>query len=79
MGRTYLDVKQVAERLGVSQKTVRREVRSGRLPAIRIGRLIRIAEGDEKVLTFAPETATSPSRGDAETGARNFSQRARLS
>lgn len=51
--RKYLSVKEIAEHLGVSEKTVRAAVRSGRLPAIRIGRLIRIAEGDEAKLAYA--------------------------
>jgi excisionase family DNA binding protein len=38
----YLTVGQVAELLGVNHKTIRREIESGRLPAVRVGRLIRI-------------------------------------
>jgi excisionase family DNA binding protein len=38
----YLTVRQAAALLGVDHKTIRREIASGRLPALRIGRIIRI-------------------------------------
>jgi excisionase family DNA binding protein len=41
-----LDIPAVARRLGVSGKTIRRAIDRGDLPAIRLGRLIRIAEDD---------------------------------
>lgn len=37
-----LDVKAVATRLGVSEKTVRREIKRGALAAERVGRSVRI-------------------------------------
>jgi excisionase family DNA binding protein len=40
-----LSVAAVAERLGVSQKTVRRMIDRGELPAHRVGKLLRIGEG----------------------------------
>lgn len=40
---SLLTTEQVADRLQVHEETVRRYVRSGELPAIRKGRLIRIA------------------------------------
>jgi excisionase family DNA binding protein len=39
-------VRQTADRLGVSTKTIRRWIASGELPHYRIGRSIRIAEFD---------------------------------
>jgi len=42
----YLSPRQVAERLGVSVKTVSRRIADGELRAARIGRLIRIAAAD---------------------------------
>jgi len=50
-----LTVAQVAARLAVSQKSVYRLVRSGALPATRVGRAIRIDEGDLAVLRVHPE------------------------
>ena len=41
-----LTVKQVAERLATSEKTVRRLIDAGELPVIRFGRLIRVAPAD---------------------------------
>jgi excisionase family DNA binding protein len=40
----FLSVAEVAKRLDVSEKTVRRKIASGELPAHRVGRLIRIGE-----------------------------------
>jgi excisionase family DNA binding protein len=42
----YLTVKEVAERLRLHPITVRRLIASGRLPAVRIGRAVRVREGD---------------------------------
>jgi excisionase family DNA binding protein len=40
------DVATVASRLDVSEKTVRRMIDRGELPAHRVGRLLRISDGD---------------------------------
>jgi excisionase family DNA binding protein len=40
----YISVREAAKRLDVSEKTVRRKIAAGELPAHRVGRLIRIAE-----------------------------------
>jgi excisionase family DNA binding protein len=52
-----LSVQQVAARLGVSQVTVRRLYRAGKIPASRVGRLIRIAE--PAVDTYLSESRVS--------------------
>lgn len=44
-----LTVEQTAERLAVCGKTVRRLVASGALPALRVGRAVRISEDDLRV------------------------------
>jgi excisionase family DNA binding protein len=41
-----LSVRDAADRLGVSTKTIRRWIASGELPHYRLGRSIRIAESD---------------------------------
>lgn len=42
----FLGVAGVAKRLDVSQKTVRRKIAAGELPALRVGKLLRISERD---------------------------------
>jgi excisionase family DNA binding protein len=41
-GAGYLSVAEVAELLAVDHKTVRRLIESGALPALRVGRVIRV-------------------------------------
>ena len=55
---TSISINAAAERLGVSPKTIRRLISSGRLPASRIGeRLIRLSVADvDAVLTRIPTT-----------------------
>jgi excisionase family DNA binding protein len=43
-GERFLSIAEVAKRLGVSVKTVRRKIGSGELPAHRVGKLLRIGE-----------------------------------
>jgi excisionase family DNA binding protein len=43
-GERFLSVAEVAARLDVSEKTVRRKIASGDLPAHRVGKLLRIGE-----------------------------------
>lgn len=44
----YLTAEQVARDLGVCKDTVYRLARSGRLPHLRLGRLVRFDRGDVK-------------------------------
>jgi excisionase family DNA binding protein len=44
--RRLLPIEEAADRLGVSPYTVRRLVWSGRLPHVRIGRLVRVDSAD---------------------------------
>ena len=46
----FYSVKQVAEKLGLSAKTIRRWIDVGELPVHRLGRSIRITESD--LITF---------------------------
>lgn len=59
----WASVKEVAERLGLSESTVRRYVRQGILPAVRlpIGRGLRLRWSD--VLSRLPNAETLPSEG----------------
>jgi excisionase family DNA binding protein len=45
-GERFFSVAEVAVRLAVSEKTVRRKIQSGDLPAHRLGKLLRISERD---------------------------------
>jgi excisionase family DNA binding protein len=60
-----LSVEQVAERLGLHVRTVRGYIRSGRLPAVRIGKQYRIARPDLDALTGRP-TTTPPAAAHVE-------------
>ncbi len=42
----FVTAKATADRIGVSEKTVRRWIASSELPAHRLGRSVRIAEAD---------------------------------
>jgi excisionase family DNA binding protein len=46
LGERFLSVAEVAVKLGVSQKTIRRKISSGELHAQRVGRLLRIRARD---------------------------------
>ena len=58
-----LTISQVAQRVGISVRTVRREIRKGRLPATKLGyRTVRVSETDlaiylekRKVLPSIPD------------------------
>ena len=41
-----MSASEIAERLGASEKWVRRKIADGALPAHRVGRLLRVAEAD---------------------------------
>ena len=46
MEQEYFSIKQVCARLGVSRMTLRRWIDSGKLPAYKLGRLVRIKAED---------------------------------
>lgn len=49
-----LTVKEVADRLRVAPITVRRHIAAGRLPAVRVGRLVRVEEASVVRFTARP-------------------------
>jgi excisionase family DNA binding protein len=55
----FLSVAEVAQRLGVAEKTVRRRIATGDLPAQRVGKLIRV---NERILTSSL-TPARPRKG----------------
>ena len=63
---TYLTVAEVAETLKLNQQTVRNWIDQGTLPALRVGRRVRIKRSDfERIL------AESYSGGSAASGGRS--------
>jgi excisionase family DNA binding protein len=59
-GERFLSVAEVAKRLDVAEKTVRRKIASGELPAHRVGKLLRIGERD--LVAFVPRTRLANGR-----------------
>jgi excisionase family DNA binding protein len=50
----FLSVKEAAQLLNVSEKVVRADITRGRLPAYRVGRLVRIRRSDLELLAITP-------------------------
>jgi excisionase family DNA binding protein len=55
-GERFLSIAEVAKRLDVSEKTVRRKVASGDLPAHRVGKLLRVSEGNLRAYVTRPRS-----------------------
>ena len=56
--RRLLTIRETAERLAVSQRTVQRLLKNGALPAFRVGGSVRISEDElERWLYEGPEAA----------------------
>jgi excisionase family DNA binding protein len=63
----YLTVKETAEHLKLNQQTVRNWIDQGRLPAVRIGRRVRIPRSDlERILTEGLTAPAEPEPSSAE-------------
>lgn len=61
---TFLTVAEVAELLKVNQQTVRNWIDHGRLPAVRVGRRVRIKRSDlDRILEAGYQGGNSPSAG----------------
>ncbi len=56
----YLTVQECADLLAVHHKTIRGLIESGELPALRVGRVWRIARGDLGALTYRPPGSATP-------------------
>ncbi|MEW5945739.1 MAG: helix-turn-helix domain-containing protein [bacterium] len=59
-GDFWLDIRESAKRLGTSEKTVRRYIKSGRLRARKISGVWFVGFGKTAPAADAPETATAP-------------------
>jgi excisionase family DNA binding protein len=60
MSTTFLTIQQTAEKLSVSPSTVRRWIKQGHLPAIKIGRTVRILEKEMTRLSHTRGHQTEP-------------------
>ena len=56
-------VREVADRLGVHPETIRRLIHDGRLEAVRVGRVLRVAAAD--VAAFIERQRVKPRRSDS--------------
>ena len=66
--RRFLRARQVAELLGVSERTVRRLIADGTLPSVRIGGARLVAEAAlERLLTPATEVSEEAEGGEADS------------
>ncbi len=60
MSTTFLTVQEAAQRLRVSTRTIRRWIQQGDLPAIKIGKTVRILEKEITSLTHAHSYREEP-------------------
>lgn len=67
---TFLTVAEVAEWLKVNQQTVRNWIDQGRLPAVRVGRRVRIKRSDfDRILGSEPRQGPPTAGGRASASA----------
>jgi excisionase family DNA binding protein len=70
---SFLTVAEVAEMLKLNQQTVRNWIDQGSLPALRVGRRVRIKRSDfERVLAESYTGAGGPAGRDAGPSAEDF-------
>jgi excisionase family DNA binding protein len=70
---SFLTVAEVAERLKLNQQTVRNWIDQGSLPAVRIGRRVRIKRSDfERILDEGYSSGTGASRQEDGPSAEDF-------
>ena len=72
-----LSVQQCAVLLAVNHKTVRRLIATGDLPALRVGRVLRIRLRDLDALCHRPDEGASALRHRASLARGSFAKRAR--
>jgi excisionase family DNA binding protein len=73
LDETFLTVADVADLLKLNQQTVRNWIDQGRLPALRVGRRVRIRRSDlEKVLQESSTTPGSSALNQAGPSAEDF-------
>jgi excisionase family DNA binding protein len=63
LGETYLTVADVAEMLKLNQQTVRNWIDQGKLPALRVGRRVRIKQSDLQRILDESYTSAGGAQG----------------
>jgi excisionase family DNA binding protein len=72
-GESYLTVAEVAETLKLNQQTVRNWIDQGSLPALRVGRRVRIRRSDfERVLSESYRAGNVPASRQEGPNAEDF-------
>src|SRR5947209_8599682 len=66
LGDSFLTVAEVAETLKLNQQTVRNWIDQGSLPALRVGRRVRIRRSDFERLIEAGSTSHAEAGGEQE-------------
>jgi excisionase family DNA binding protein len=70
---SFLTVAEVAEMLKLNQQTVRNWIDQGSLPALRVGRRVRIRRSDlERMLEEGSTAAAQPSKRETSPSAEDF-------
>ncbi|MFZ0091829.1 MAG: helix-turn-helix domain-containing protein [Solirubrobacteraceae bacterium] len=69
---SYLTVAEVAETLKLNQQTVRNWIDQGSLPALRVGRRVRIKRSDFQRILDESYSANTAAPGDAGPSAADF-------
>jgi excisionase family DNA binding protein len=73
VGDSFLTVAEVAQMLKLNQQTVRNWIDQGSLPAVRVGRRVRIKRSDfERVLEAGYSGAEAPSPQRTQPSAEDF-------
>ena len=75
--KKYMTVEEVADLLGVNYQLIYRLVRSGELPAIRLGRIYRIEQSD--LDDYLQQARTAPAAGGAVCAACGKTYQSKLS
>jgi excisionase family DNA binding protein len=63
--RSLLPLCEVADELAVSERTVRRLIGRGELPALRVGGQIRVERSELDAWIYSPELRSMPDDGEA--------------
>ena len=74
--KEFLSLEEVADKLGVTYQLIYRLVRSGELPAARLGKLYRVASAD--LAAYLEKSKSVPSGGTCEACGQHFASNASL-
>ena len=74
--KEFLSLEEVADKLGVTYQLIYRLARSGELPAVRLGKLYRVASAD--LAAYLEKSKSAPSGGTCEACGQHFASNASL-